>query len=175
MDEHRSGLKPILRRVWAPRGKRPVVAIHPRDPWRSRSGFVHPPWGRTEWHRSSSVSVELFARSLTPCGEPVGAGSEQEGVGVLDRAGWHLSRRLALPDHVHWLPLPPYPPELPPAERLWPFANTPLVTARPADREALDLLHLDRGLARPTDPALVATIQSATHAHWGPADYSPIT
>jgi hypothetical protein len=29
-DEHRIGLKPILRRVWAPRGQRPVIAIHPR-------------------------------------------------------------------------------------------------------------------------------------------------
>jgi len=29
-DEHRIGLKPILRRVWIPKGKRPLAAVRPR-------------------------------------------------------------------------------------------------------------------------------------------------
>jgi len=33
-DEHRIGLKPLLRRVWAPKGQRPVITIHPRYRWR---------------------------------------------------------------------------------------------------------------------------------------------
>lgn len=30
MDEHRVGLKPVLRRVWAPRGCRPIARGHHR-------------------------------------------------------------------------------------------------------------------------------------------------
>ena len=32
-DEHRIGLKPILRRVWAPRGERPIAPRHHRFEW----------------------------------------------------------------------------------------------------------------------------------------------
>jgi len=30
LDEHRLGLKPILRRAWRKRGSSPVAVIHPR-------------------------------------------------------------------------------------------------------------------------------------------------
>lgn len=175
MDEHRIGLKPIVRRVWAPRGKRPIVELHPRYRWCYLSGFVHPASGRTQWHLSSSVSIDLFASSLKHFAAQVGAGPSKEVVVGLDRAGWHASARLVVPEHLHLLPLPPYTPELQPAEHLWPFSNTPLVNARPADLDELETLQLDRCLALQTDPALVATIQSATYYHWWPADYSPIT
>src|SRR3954469_675162 len=32
-DEHRIGLKPILRRVWAPKGERPIALGHHRYKW----------------------------------------------------------------------------------------------------------------------------------------------
>jgi hypothetical protein len=38
---------------------------------------------------------------------------------VLDRAGGHVSRRLAVPDNITLVPLPPYSPELNPVERVW--------------------------------------------------------
>jgi hypothetical protein len=74
-DEHRIGLKPIVPRVWAPRGKRPVIAIHPRYRWRSLSGYVHPASGRTQWHLSSGINVELFTRSLAAFAEQAGVPS----------------------------------------------------------------------------------------------------
>lgn len=40
---------------------------------------------------------------------------------VLDKAGWHTSVRLTLPDNIVLLPLPPYAPELNPAENVWEF------------------------------------------------------
>ncbi|WP_169307853.1 transposase [Allomeiothermus silvanus] len=39
---------------------------------------------------------------------------------VLDRAGWHVSRRVEVPEGVALDYLPPYSPELQPAERMWP-------------------------------------------------------
>jgi transposase len=38
---------------------------------------------------------------------------------VLDRAGWHGSGRLVVPETVTLLPLPAYSPELNPVERVW--------------------------------------------------------
>ena len=38
---------------------------------------------------------------------------------VLDSATWHRSPRLNVPDNVRFLFLPPYTPELNPAEHLW--------------------------------------------------------
>lgn len=32
-DEHRLGLKPIVRKAWSPVGERPVVEVHHRYEW----------------------------------------------------------------------------------------------------------------------------------------------
>jgi hypothetical protein len=41
-DEHRPGLRPILRVVWAPKGQRPVVPVRPRYEWLFVVAFVCP-------------------------------------------------------------------------------------------------------------------------------------
>ena len=38
---------------------------------------------------------------------------------VLDGAGWHDARALAIPPNITLVPLPPYSPELNPVERVW--------------------------------------------------------
>ncbi len=38
---------------------------------------------------------------------------------VMDRAGWHRSHELDVPDNITLFHLPPYSPELNPVERLW--------------------------------------------------------
>ena len=49
---------------------------------------------------------------------------------VLDQAGWHIADELVVPDNMRLVYLPPYSPELNPAEHLWDslrenhFANT---------------------------------------------------
>src|SRR5215204_2173957 len=44
-DEHRLGLKPILRRVWAPKGQRPIALGHHRYKWLYVTAFVQPTSG----------------------------------------------------------------------------------------------------------------------------------
>jgi len=46
-------------------------------------------------------------------------GPRQHAVMVLDRAGWHTAKQLNWPRRITPLFLPPYSPELNPAERLW--------------------------------------------------------
>jgi hypothetical protein len=47
---------------------------------------------------------------------------------VLDKAGWHISQRLKIPEGIHLLPLLSHSPELQPAERLWPIVNEPIAS-----------------------------------------------
>ena len=44
---------------------------------------------------------------------------DEHAVLVLDQAGWHVAKALRIPANVTLLFLPPYSPELNPAERLW--------------------------------------------------------
>src|ERR1700757_2692188 len=46
-DEHRLGLKPIQRRVWAPIGERPIALGHHRYEWLYVTAFVAPGSGET--------------------------------------------------------------------------------------------------------------------------------
>ena len=44
---------------------------------------------------------------------------DEHAVMMLDRAGWHGSNALTLPASITLVPLPAYPPELNPVERVW--------------------------------------------------------
>src|SRR5262249_54030448 len=73
MDEHRIGLKPLLRRVWAPKGQRPTALVRHRFAWRYIVGFVHPASGRTLFHLATSVSIALFEVELAAFAHAAGA------------------------------------------------------------------------------------------------------
>src|SRR5258707_11182456 len=71
MDEHRIGLKPILRRVWAPRGQRPIVRIHPRYEWLYIYAFAQPSTERSFYLLMPTVSIEAFSVALSGPFKPV--------------------------------------------------------------------------------------------------------
>ena len=164
-DEHRSGLKPLLRRVWAPIGQRPIAVVRHRFAWRYLVGFVHPASGRTLFHLATSVSIPLFAVELAAFARAVGAGPTKQIVLVLDRAGWHTSARLRVPEHLHLLFLPPYSPELQPAEHLWPLTDTVLINRHFATIDDLEDAQAERCVALQARPDLV---RSATLFPWWP-------
>jgi transposase len=83
---------------------------------------------------------------------------------VLDRAGWHTSVHLRVPDHVHLLFLPPYySPELQPAERLWPLTNSVLVNRHFETIEDLEEAQFIRCAELQHHPE---QIRSTTRFHW---------
>src|SRR3954452_20255183 len=64
-DEHRIGLKPILRRVWAPQGQRPIALGHHRYKWLYVTAFVQPISGETfslGHHRYKWLYVTAFVQ-----------------------------------------------------------------------------------------------------------------
>lgn len=119
MDEHRIGLKPILRRVWARRGRRPVAVVRPRYQLLWVYAFARPATGETWWLVLPRVNVAAMNVALAEFATAVGAGGEKRIVLVLDQAGWHASKRVAVPEGMTLVFLPARSPELQPAERLW--------------------------------------------------------
>jgi transposase len=147
VDEHRVGLKPILHKVWSLGNQRPLAPVQHRYAWRSLVGFVHPASGRTVFHLATSVSVPVFEAELAAFAQAVGASPTKQIVLVLDRAGWHSTQRLRVPNHLHLLFLPPYSPELQPAEHLWPLTNTALLNRHFASIEELEDAQAERCVA----------------------------
>ena len=165
VDEHRIGLKPILQKVWSCDGQRPIAAVEHRFEWRYLVGFVHPASGRTVFHLATSVSIPLFEAELAAFARQAEASPKKQIVLVLDRAGWHASLRVRVPDHVHLHFLPPYSPELQPAEHLWPLTNAPLVNRHFASLDELEEVQAQRCVALQAQPAL---IRLTTLFHWWP-------
>jgi transposase len=126
---------------------------------------VHPATGRTVIHLATSVSIQLFEVELAAFARAVGAGPRKQIVLVLDRAGWHTSVRLRVPEHVHMLFLPPYSPELQPAEHLWPLTNAALTNRYFASIEELEEVQFAQCVALQQRPD---RSRSTTCFHWWP-------
>jgi transposase len=139
--------------------------VQHRYEWRYLVGFVHPGSGRTVFHLATSVSIQLFEAELAAFAQTVGASPTKQIVLVLDRAGWHSTQRLRVPDHLHLLFLPPYSPELQPSEHLWPLTNSALVNRHFVSIEELEDAQAARCVALQARPDLV---RSTTRFSWWP-------
>jgi transposase len=164
-DQHRIGLKPILRRVWSPRGQRPGAVVEHRYQWCDLDAFVQPRTGRTWWLLLPTVSLAAFVIALTEFAHAIGAGRGKQILLVLDRAGWHVSPQVQAPSGIHLHFLPPYSPELQPAERLWPLTNEALANRNFRDVDELQEVQTHRCLALQTLPEV---IRAYTQFHWWP-------
>jgi transposase len=122
-DEHRLGLKPIIRKVWSPIGQRPTVKVHQRYEWSYLYAFAHPKSGEVHWLILPRVNAEIFSLALEHFAREVGASTKKRIILVLDQAGWHTAKKLRVPEAIHLEFLPSHSPELQPSERLWPLSN----------------------------------------------------
>ena len=162
-DEHRLGLKPVLRRIWTRRGERPLAPVHHRYEWLYVYGFVRPTTGESFWLILPRVDKELFSAALQEFAGWVGAGEHKRVVLAIDQAGWHTSRDVALPEGLHLLELPTYSPELQPAERLWPLLDEPVANRRFEDLDELEGVLVERCLVLAQRSE---TVRSHTRFHW---------
>jgi hypothetical protein len=163
MDEHRVGLQPILRRVWAPRGERPVAVVHPRSKSVYIYAFVHPGSGRTYWLVLPTVSAAAFSTALAAFADAIGVNATERVLLILDGAGYHVATDVVVPEGMVLAYLPPYSPELQPAERLWALTDTVLVNRFFANLDALEDALVDRCVTLIQQPEV---IHAHTSFHW---------
>jgi hypothetical protein len=154
-----------VRLVWSPRGQRPRATVQHRYQWCYLYAFVHPQSGQTWWLLLPTVSIAAFTLSLSEFAQAVGAGAGKQILLVLDGAGSHVSPQVQMPTGVHLHFLPPYSPELQPAERLWPLTNEALVNQHFHNLDELQEAQVQRCLRLQATPGV---IRRHTLFHWWP-------
>jgi transposase len=155
----------VQRRVWAGQGEQPIAAVKWRFQWLWLYGFVHPESGETYWWILPKVNIKLFNRVLADFAQHFGVGKNKRIILALDRALWHISDQVEIPEGIHLLFLPPYSPELQPAERLWPLINEPIANRSFQSLDELEdvLFYRCQRLLQ-----LQQLIRGLTFFHWWP-------
>lgn len=170
-DEHRLGLLPVVRRVWAPKGQRPLAAVERHYEWLYVYSFVRPRTGHSWWCLFPTVSTEAMSVALATFARDEGIDADHRVVLVVDQAGWHSSAKVVLPEGVHVVFLPAASPELQPAERLWVLVDEPVANRAFANLDALEDVLVDRCRTLEAEPARLA---AHTRFHWWPPEPPPL-
>ena len=117
IDECRYGLHSFTRRCWGLRGVRVVKRVQQKYQWGYVYGGLEVVHGGAEFRFMPSVNLDFNGGFLA---QIAASDPEAEHVLIEDLAGFHYQPVDArLPAHIHLLPLPPYSPELNPAEKVW--------------------------------------------------------
>mgnify|MGYP006159890607 CR=1 FL=1 len=116
MDESRFGLMPTLRRVLTLRGVKPVVPYQHRFDNFYLFGAYSPINGEHFTLELPQCNTSCFQLYLDAFAKQT---PDEFKVVVLDNGAFHHSKALRVPDNIALLFLPPYSPELNPAEKIW--------------------------------------------------------
>lgn len=115
-DEGRFGRISEPRSCWAPASERPIAPKQIIREYVYAYSAVCPSLGKMTsliLPRADSEMMSLFLQHVSE------EFKDYIVIIVMDKAGWHTSKRLMLPPNVKILPLPPYSPELNPVEHIW--------------------------------------------------------
>ena len=166
-DEHRLGLKPVIRRIWAKKGQRPVAVSSHKYEWLYLYAFVRPATGEVVWWIANTVNVALFQSILDAFAKERSLAEDKPAVLLLDNAGWHHGKDLKLPDGLNPCYLPAYTPELQPAERLWTLTDEPIANKAFDSLEDLANILGQRCCTLSSQPE---RIKASTKFSWWPAE-----
>ena len=162
-DEARRGQQGTLTRRWAPRGTRPRVVKQTKYKWAYIYGAVEPATGACFGMVASCVDTEMMGLFLWWLSKEI---KEDEHVLlILDGAGWHVSKKLKVPENITLKILPPYSPELNPVELVWLWLGEHQLSNRTfADQDDLDNACMEAWNSLTTD-----RIRSLCRVSWLPA------
>lgn len=144
-DEARFGRLSDPRKCWAPAPMRPVVAVAIVREYTYAYGAVTPQDGALDWMLSAKMDTLNMGAFL----DHVSKKHPGEFVlMVLDGAPSHRAHYLRVPDNMALVRLPPYSPELNPAERLWDELREKEFANRVFDSLGAAIAQAARGLKR---------------------------
>ena len=118
-DEARIGEKNNRAKLWAPVGKRPIVPANMGYQVGYLFGAICPELGTAVGlvlPRANAVSTQVFLNCLSQ-----EITEQAHGVIIMDRATWHTTKKLEIPNNMTIIYLPPYCPELNSIEQIWNF------------------------------------------------------
>ena len=118
-DEARIGQKNGHARIWAKQGTRPRLPADQRYQNAYLFGAICPMLGKGAGLVLPVANTDAMQRHLEEISLHVARGSH--GVLLMDRAGWHQTGRLNVPENLTIILLPPRSPELNPVENIWQY------------------------------------------------------
>lgn len=127
-DEARIGQKNGLVRQWARRGTRPRQPADQRFESAYLFGAICPARGTGAALALPFADTEAMQLHLDEIARTVAKGAHA--VLLLDRAGWHTTRALAVPKNITLIFLPSRAPELNPVENVWQFLRATSLSNR---------------------------------------------
>ena len=116
MDESRFGLLTLAHRALTARGVKPLCLFQHRFETTYLYGAFSPVNGAhlvLELPHCNTENVQVFFDELAKADE------KEYKVLLLDNAAFHKAKQLRIPSNIKLLFLPPYAPELNPAEKVW--------------------------------------------------------
>ncbi len=124
-----------------------------------------PATGESHWYVGNGVSKPFFERLLALFAREAGAGPDRTVILLLDGAGWHTQPGLCVPEGLRLIYLPPYTPELQPAECLWQLVDEPIVNRHFEHLDDIQDQIEQRCRVLEADPE---KLRAATCFHWWP-------
>ena len=103
-DEARVGQKNKITRRGARRGPRPAAPKDQRTASASIFGAIGPAQGKGAGLVLPRCTTDAMTLHLAEIAQAVAPGAHA--IVLLDQAGWHQSKRLAVPDNITLVPLP---------------------------------------------------------------------
>lgn len=116
-DEMRVGQQGSLSRVWAPKGTRPRVVRQRQFLSTYIFGACCPDKDKSCGLILPRVDTDMMQMHLQEISKKIDKG--YHALMLVDRASWHTTEQIQLPQNITLIPLPPYSPELNPMEQLW--------------------------------------------------------
>ena len=108
--------------MWALRGSRPRVIRQTEYQNLHIFAAVCPKTGQAEGMFIEGLNSEVMSCFLDQISK--GVEEKKHLILILDRAGYHLSKRLKVPENMTLIYLPAYSPELNPVENLWHYLRS---------------------------------------------------
>ena len=164
----RVGQKTHRTRVWGRTGTRPRQIADLRTGCAYLFGAICPERGTGAALTSRRADTWAMQLHLDEISANVAPGAHA--VVLLDRAGWHTTKRLRRPHNITLMPLPPRSPELNPQENVWQFLRQRFLSNRVFDNyNAIVEAACDAWNRLIDDPQRITSIGSRPWASTGPA------
>ena len=116
-DESRIGQQGTLSRLWATKGTRPRVVRQRQFLSTYIFGAVCPDRDVGCALILPECNAGMMQMHLDEISKNIR--KDYHGIILMDRASWHTTEALNVPENMTLLPLPPYSPELNPVEQIW--------------------------------------------------------
>lgn len=115
-DESRFGLMTKQKRVLISKGIQPVCNYQHSYKWLWLWGCFSPINGESFYWETPIVSNDIFEKFLEDFAKQK---PKELKIIIIDNAGFHACQNIRIPENVKLIRIPPYTPELNPAEKVW--------------------------------------------------------